>query len=183
MDREDVNKLEPGVYLLYWKGVPGYPPSLAAVGTGYNGDRWIACADWISHLTVKHSASYWEGVERAVKIVGVHVLKNPELTDPALALTVNFVVGKKPPAITEKRGSFVDADGKSFKQFESWFLDAEYIKKAEQGLLRLVEYHVKRGRRFVLLRRYVTNWARIEADIDGERCRYFWYGTRWKKTR
>ena len=65
MTTEEVQKLRHGVYRLYWSP---RTYSLASVGSLHNGDRWFACANWVSGDKEGITSQSWEGVVRAVLI-------------------------------------------------------------------------------------------------------------------
>lgn len=67
MTKEEVQKLEHGVYRLYWSA-RSY--SLASVGSLHNGDRWFACANWTSKDGdgLIHFREDWGIVKKAVLI-------------------------------------------------------------------------------------------------------------------
>jgi hypothetical protein len=45
MTPEEVQTLPHGVYIIHWKSGE---ISLASVGSKNNGDRWIACCNWVN---------------------------------------------------------------------------------------------------------------------------------------
>lgn len=63
MKKNEVNKLNYGLYRIYWKE-GGY--SLAAVGVLHNGDRWLAPTNWTSSHAggVSFSGRWWKKVLR-----------------------------------------------------------------------------------------------------------------------
>ena len=67
MTKEEVQKLNHGVYRLYWSA---RTYSLASVGSLHNGDRWFACANW-TRKDGEGIISFredWESVQNAVLI-------------------------------------------------------------------------------------------------------------------
>jgi hypothetical protein len=67
MKREDVQKLDHGVYRIFWKKSEGGGSSVAAVGSKCNGDRWMCPSNWTSDMdrgTDSCSRSAWKAVER-----------------------------------------------------------------------------------------------------------------------
>ena len=67
MTKEEVQKLNHGVYRLYWSA---RTYSLASVGSLHNGDRWFACANWTSKdgEGIISFREDWESVQKAVLI-------------------------------------------------------------------------------------------------------------------
>lgn len=67
MTKEEVQKLNHGVYRLYWSA---RTYSLASVGSLQNGDRWFACANWTSKdgEEIISFREDWENVQKAVLI-------------------------------------------------------------------------------------------------------------------
>lgn len=67
MTKEEVQKLNHGVYRLYWSA---RTYSLASVGSLQNGDRWFACANWTSETKegITGSGDDWNSVVKAVLI-------------------------------------------------------------------------------------------------------------------
>ena len=63
MERDDIQKIEHGLYRVYWEGDDH--TSVAAVGSTSNGDRWLAPTNWISP-DCKNSS--WRAVKRVEKI-------------------------------------------------------------------------------------------------------------------
>lgn len=62
--REQVQNLKHGLYRVQWKEGG---ESLAAVGSKYNGDRWLCCANWTSPPGQGTDASgdeIWSKVEK-----------------------------------------------------------------------------------------------------------------------
>ena len=48
MLKTEVQKLKHGIYRVYWKESWGDGSSVCAVGSKYNGDRWLCCSNWTS---------------------------------------------------------------------------------------------------------------------------------------
>lgn len=69
MTKENVNKLQHGVYRIFWKddqdGSPG-GSSVASVGRAKNGDVWMCPANWTSGSTTKRAI--WKSVKEIVLI-------------------------------------------------------------------------------------------------------------------
>ena len=62
MTSEEVQTLKHGLYLVHWKNGGR---SLAAVGSKYDGSRWICCTNWTSaeyQGTDSHSQKIWNSV-------------------------------------------------------------------------------------------------------------------------
>ena len=57
MTKREANKLQHGIYRIYWKRGGS---SLASLGSNFKGDRWIAPTNWISGS----SSSHWRLVDR-----------------------------------------------------------------------------------------------------------------------
>ena len=66
MIKEDVAKLEPGLYRLWWKESRGGGNSLASVGVTKSGGRWMAPVNWVAPTT---DAIQWRSVEEAEMLV------------------------------------------------------------------------------------------------------------------
>ena len=62
MKKQDVKKLEHGIYRLHWKSGGS---SLASVGSNERGDRWMAPTNWINVGSTLH----WKLVDRAELLV------------------------------------------------------------------------------------------------------------------
>ena len=58
MKKQDVKKLEHGLYRLHWKSGGS---SLASVGSTTSGDRWMAPINWVNVGSTLH----WKLVESA----------------------------------------------------------------------------------------------------------------------
>jgi hypothetical protein len=61
MNPEDVLKLKHGLYRVFWKPENGGGSSLAAIGSNFNGKRWIAPTNWIR---VNDTHDSWHLVDR-----------------------------------------------------------------------------------------------------------------------
>lgn len=62
MTKQEVNNLDHGLYEVFWKEGGS---SLAAVGSLYNGDRWLAPCNWTSENQITFDASHWRNVKSA----------------------------------------------------------------------------------------------------------------------
>ena len=62
MTPEEVKKIRPGLYEVFWRESKGGGSSFAAVGIGRDGGRWIAPADWA--FFVKAHEEVWPEVRR-----------------------------------------------------------------------------------------------------------------------
>lgn len=78
MTTEEVQKLPHGLYRLHYKEESGGGYSLAAVGSMYDGTRWMACCNWTAPSTRHHGSSWapgtfspegWDKVDRAELIL------------------------------------------------------------------------------------------------------------------
>lgn len=72
MKQEEVQKLKHGLYRVFWKDGYGNKPSLCAVGSKHNGDRWICCTNWTSASLApseSSSQSIWDHVEKMDSVV------------------------------------------------------------------------------------------------------------------
>ena len=60
MNRGEIRRIEPGLYVILWKhgGM-----SFAAVGVRADGMRWLAPCNWIEPTTVDTVIESWEQVE------------------------------------------------------------------------------------------------------------------------
>lgn len=66
MTLEEANQLPHGLYRIQWKDGR---QSLAAVGSKYDGTRWLCCTNWVSaHGRGTDSTDDWHGVASAVMI-------------------------------------------------------------------------------------------------------------------
>lgn len=65
MTKKEANKLTRGLYEIFWKEGG---TSLAAVGSLYNGDRWLAPCNWTMDTQITFDASHWKSVEK-VKLI------------------------------------------------------------------------------------------------------------------
>ena len=64
MTINEVQNLRHGLYLVHWKTVG---KSLAAVGSKYNGDRWICCTNWTSTAdkgTDRYAQEIWDNIHK-----------------------------------------------------------------------------------------------------------------------
>lgn len=68
MTVEDIKKVKHGLYKAKWKKSAGGGSSLVAVGSGPNGDRWMAPTNWISGSTFRLDA--WADVKKLKLIKG-----------------------------------------------------------------------------------------------------------------
>ncbi|MCK4789172.1 MAG: hypothetical protein KAV87_35850 [Desulfobacteraceae bacterium] len=69
MKKEDVKKLQNGLYRIVWEA----GSSLGAIGTTYAGDKWLCCTNWTSDTNqgiVLSGQSIWDSVVR-VKLLTV----------------------------------------------------------------------------------------------------------------
>lgn len=66
MNKEEVQKLNHGLYKVKWKKKHGGGSSLASVGSCSNGDRWLACCNWVSGST--NEIEVWEQIKN-VKLI------------------------------------------------------------------------------------------------------------------
>jgi hypothetical protein len=65
MTKKEVQKLDHGLYYLYWKS-GGF--SLAAVGSLHSGDRWYAATNWTNVSTTGIASTNWKMVEKVSPI-------------------------------------------------------------------------------------------------------------------
>ncbi len=63
MKKSEVQKLQHGLYHIYWKGGGS---SLASIGSMPNGDRWMSPTNWISPGTSKRE--HWKAVKYVCRI-------------------------------------------------------------------------------------------------------------------
>ncbi len=66
MTEKEVQKLPHGVYRIHWKEDGRL--TVGAVGSKYNGDRWLCCSNWTSPMdrgTDCASSETWEAVASA----------------------------------------------------------------------------------------------------------------------
>ena len=68
MKKDEVQKLPHGLYKIFWKSKYGGGSSLAAVGSLYNGDRWMAPTNWTGKISVIGFGESWEKVKKVKKI-------------------------------------------------------------------------------------------------------------------
>lgn len=66
MKKEDVKKLNHGLYIIKWKKKNGGGTSLASVGSTSNGDRWLAPCNWVSGST--SDSEIWDKIKK-VKLI------------------------------------------------------------------------------------------------------------------
>lgn len=76
---------KPGLYRVHWKSGG---TSLASIGMGSNGDRWIAPTNWLRPATVAE-AGEWGDIERIEPIDPV-----PALTDETVERAVDAIEGE-----------------------------------------------------------------------------------------
>jgi len=88
MTKEEVQKLQHGVYRIYWKLTDSkYPPySLAAVGSDLTGNRWFSPCNWV---TSKVSQD-WLSIDRVELIEEMNYDKKPQNED--LTPTGNYKI-------------------------------------------------------------------------------------------
>lgn len=65
MTKEEVKKLNHGLYKVYWKSGGS---SLAAVGSLHDGGRWLAPCNWSSADKMTFDSSYWKIVKSVTLI-------------------------------------------------------------------------------------------------------------------
>ena len=65
MTPSQVQKLKHGLYIIHWKSGGA---SLAAVGSDYHGDRWMACTNWTHDDGKPIQAVGDEAWERVAKV-------------------------------------------------------------------------------------------------------------------
>ena len=66
MKKEDVQKLNHGLYVIHWKKKSGGGTSLASVGSLRDGSRWFAPTNWISEG--KAFGKHWKSVKKAIQV-------------------------------------------------------------------------------------------------------------------
>lgn len=66
MTTKQVQQLNHGLYIIFWKKSEGGGYSYASVGSMGNGDRWMAPTNWTSIGTSKKK--YWRAVSKVIKI-------------------------------------------------------------------------------------------------------------------
>lgn len=72
MNREQTQELDHGIYRINWDEEAGGGFSIAAVGSMYNGDRWLAPLNWTAQpgrSPATCSYETWAAVESAQKIL------------------------------------------------------------------------------------------------------------------
>lgn len=67
MTTKQVQKLEHGFYIIFWKKSEGGGYSYASVGSTANGDRWMAPTNWID-LGTLGKKSLWRRVKKVIKV-------------------------------------------------------------------------------------------------------------------
>lgn len=68
MEKDQVKALKHGLYKAKWKKSHGGGSSLVAVGSGPNGDKWIAPTNWISGSTF--DLKVWNKIKKVKLIKG-----------------------------------------------------------------------------------------------------------------
>lgn len=66
MTTKQVQQLNHGFYVIFWKKSCGGGYSYAAVGSMSNGNRWMAPTNWVSGSTDKKK--HWRDVSRVIKV-------------------------------------------------------------------------------------------------------------------
>jgi hypothetical protein len=61
MIKSEVEKLQPGIYRIFWKESSGGGDSLAAIGITKKGGRWMAPINWVEPTT---DVIRWRMVDR-----------------------------------------------------------------------------------------------------------------------
>ena len=65
MTKDEVKALQRGLYRIFWKSEAGGGSSIAAVGSTYNGSRWLAPTNWVGFTTDEARLDEsWEMVEK-----------------------------------------------------------------------------------------------------------------------
>jgi len=72
MTSAHVRQLPLGLYRITWKASHGGGQSLGVVGMRKNGQRWLACSNWVMAPLVEKDGTVWESV-RNVKLVASNV--------------------------------------------------------------------------------------------------------------
>jgi hypothetical protein len=62
MTKIEVQRLDHGVYRIYWKTQDNY--TVGAIGSLPNGDRWMISANWVNPRAVSHESAIWDGIEK-----------------------------------------------------------------------------------------------------------------------
>jgi hypothetical protein len=81
MTKDEVQTLRHGLYLIHWKNGG---KSLAAIGSKYNGDRWICCTNWTSAAdkgTDTYNQEIWETIDKVGVIAADKENYNQEIWD------------------------------------------------------------------------------------------------------
>lgn len=68
MTSKHVQQLPLGLYRITWKASHGGGQSLGVVGMRKNGQRWLACSNWVMPPLVEKDGTVWEAV-RNVKLI------------------------------------------------------------------------------------------------------------------
>jgi len=71
MTKDEVQTLRHGLYLIHWKNGG---KTLAAIGSKYNGDRWICCTNWTSAAdkgTDTYKQETWDAIDK-VGVITTH---------------------------------------------------------------------------------------------------------------
>lgn len=71
MTKQEVQKLDHGLYRIYWKPEHGGGNSLASVGSLHDGSRWMAPTNWTSSNESKKvigSGDSWDAVQSVRRI-------------------------------------------------------------------------------------------------------------------
>ena len=68
MTSKHVRQLPLGLYRITWKASHGGGQSLGVVGMRKNGQRWLACSNWVMPPLVEKDGIVWEAV-RNVKLI------------------------------------------------------------------------------------------------------------------
>ena len=63
MKKEKVDKLEPGIYIVWWKKNTYPKQSLAMVGVDNENGRWLCCCNWNDILDQGIFYNRWEDVK------------------------------------------------------------------------------------------------------------------------
>lgn len=63
MSKEEVQKLNHGLYKIKWKKKHGGGSSLASIGSCPDGARWLACCNWVSGST--NEIQVWDQIKSA----------------------------------------------------------------------------------------------------------------------
>jgi len=68
MTKEEVQKLNHGLYKIKWKKKHGGGRSLASVGSCPDGNRWVAACNWVSGST--NEIQVWNQI-KSVKVIKI----------------------------------------------------------------------------------------------------------------